>query len=107
MSEVVRDELKQGIEINGETEEWAFDLNEFFAVNQAGNFVHDSAVDKFLDALTTQTKFPFSTPELRDELKHTLWLLNRVDSAKALARKLNNHPVSRITRSSRQWVTVD
>lgn len=93
MSEVVRDELKQGIEINGETEEWAFDLNEFFAVNQAGNFVHDSAVDKFLDALTTQTKFPFSTPELRDELKHTLWLLNRVDSAKALARKLNNHPV--------------
>ncbi len=38
MSEVVRDELKQGIEINGETEEWAFDLNEFFAVNQAGNF---------------------------------------------------------------------
>ena len=41
MSEVVRDELKQGIEINGETEEWAFDLNEFFAVNQAGNFVHD------------------------------------------------------------------
>lgn len=29
MSEVVRDELKQGIEINGETEEWAFDLNEF------------------------------------------------------------------------------
>lgn len=93
MSEVVRDELKQGIEINGEAEEWAFDLNEFFAVNQAGNFVHDSAVDKFLDALTTQTKFPFSTPELRDELKHTLWLLNRVDSAKALARKLNNHPV--------------
>lgn len=69
--------------------------------------MHDSAVDKFLDALTTQTKFPFSTPELRDELKHTLWLLNRVDSAKALARKLNNHPVSRITRLLRQWVTAD
>lgn len=93
MSEIVRDELSQGIEINGETEEWAFDLNEFFAVNANGSFVHDSAVDKFLDALTTQTKFPFSTQDLRDELKHTLWLLNRVDSAKALAKKLAAHPV--------------
>ena len=43
---------------------------------------------KFLRALTTQEKFPFSTDELRTELAHTLWLLNRVESAKALARLL-------------------
>ncbi len=92
MSEIVRDELSQGIEIQGETEEYAFDLNEFFATNN-GRFIHDSSVDKFLDALTLQTKFPFSTPELRDELKHTFWLLDRVESAKALYKKLKDHPV--------------
>jgi len=93
MSEIIRDELEQGIEIQGETEEYAFDLNEFFATSGTGAFVHDSAVDKFLDAMTSQVKFPFSTDELRNEIKHSLWLLNRVDSAKALARKLENHPV--------------
>ena len=92
MSEIVRDELEQGVEINGETEEYAFDLNVFFETKN-GSFVHESSVDKFLDAMTTQTKFPFSTPELRAELKHTFWLLNRVDSAKALAKKLMEHPV--------------
>ena len=93
MSEIIRDELRQGVEVNGETEEYAFDLNEFFATNERGFFVHNSSVDRFLDAMTEQTKFPFSTPELRGELKHTLWLLNRVDSAKALAKKLEKHPV--------------
>lgn len=93
MSEIIRDELSQGVEIQGETEEYAFDLNEFFATNGAGRFVYESSVDRFLDALTTQTKFPFSTPELRDELRHTFWLLNRVDSARALAKKLEKHPI--------------
>ena len=92
MSEIIRDELKQGIEIDGETEEYAFDLNEFFAVVN-GKFKHESSVDKFLDAMTIQKKFPFSTEELRNELKHTFWLLDRVDSAKALAKKLREHPV--------------
>lgn len=92
MSEIVKDELQQGVEINGETEEYAFDLNEFFSTNN-GKFKYDSSVDKFLDAMTLQEKFPFSTPELRDELKHTFWLLDRVDSAKALAKKLHDHPV--------------
>lgn len=92
MSEIIQDELKQGVEINGETEEYAFDLNEFFSTNN-GKFKYDSSVDKFLDALTLQKKFPFSTPELREELKHTFWLLDRVESAKAMASKLENHPV--------------
>lgn len=93
MSEIVKDKIKQGIDINGETEEYAFDLNEFFKTNESGKFILNDSVDLFLDALTKQEKFPFSTEELRNELKHTFWLLNRVDSAKALAKKLQNHPV--------------
>ena len=93
MSEIIKDEISQGIDLNGETEEYAFDLNEFFATNAKGEFIHDADVDKFLDAMVTYEKFPFSTEELRDELKHTFWLLNSVDSAKALAKKLNEHPI--------------
>ena len=92
MSDIVKDELQQGVEINGETEEYAFDLNEFFSTSN-GKFKYDASVDKFLDAMTLQEKFPFSTPELREELKHTFWLLDRVDSAKVLAKKLHDHPV--------------
>ncbi len=93
MSELIESELREGIEIDGETEEYAFDLNLFFETNNSGVFKHDASVDKFLDALTKLEKYPFSTPELRDELKHTFWVLNRVDSAKALAKKLRKHPV--------------
>lgn len=93
MSEIVKDEISKGIDLNGETEEYAFDLNEFFKTDKNGEFIHDADVDKFLDAMVIQEKFPFSTPELRDELKHTFWLLDRVDSVKALARKLQKHPI--------------
>ncbi len=92
MSEIIYDELSHGLDIDGETEEYAFDLNVFFETKN-GKFVYDSSVDKFLDALTTQEKFPFSTEKLRNELKHTLWLLNRVESAKLLAKKLEKHPI--------------
>ena len=94
MSEIVREHVEQGADFDddGENENYAFDLNEFFSVSN-GKFKYEDAVDKFLDALTHQEKFPFSTPELRDELKHTFWLLNRVDSATALAKKLHDHPI--------------
>lgn len=92
MSEIVRDEIKQGMEFENEKVNFAFDLNEFFST-QNGKFVHESAVDKFIDALTKQEKFPFSTDDLRKELKHTFWLLNRVDSAKALEKRLREHSV--------------
>ncbi|MGO5413939.1 DEAD/DEAH box helicase family protein [Slackia isoflavoniconvertens] len=93
MSDIVADEVQRGCDIDGSAVEYAFDLNEFFATNANGYFLHNEDVDRFLDALTTQKKFPFSTPELRNELKHTFWILNRVDSAKALAKKLKKHPV--------------
>ena len=95
MSDIVAGEIKRGIDIDGENVEYTFDLNEFFATNENGYFLHNDDVNRFLDALTTQKKFPFSTSELRDELRHTLWMLNRVDSAKALAKKLKQHPVFR------------
>ena len=94
MSEMIKGIINEGIDINGEVEEYAFDLNEFFKANEnTKRFEHEAAVNRFLDAMTTQEKYPFSTEELRNELKHTMWLLNRVDSAKALAKKLKDHPV--------------
>lgn len=93
MSDIMAAEVAKGAEIDGETVEYAFDLNEFFATTEKSNFAHNDDVDRFLEALTTQLKFPFSTPALRDELKHTLWMLSYVDSARALAKKLRKHPV--------------
>lgn len=97
MSEVIADKIKQSVEINGETEEVAFDLAEFFKVRESSNgslgFIYNDYVETFLDTLTYKEKYPFSTPELRDELKHTLWMLDRVDSVYALEKKLNKHPI--------------
>lgn len=94
MSDIIRDKVKKGIEFSDDDiEEFAFDLNEFFATNESGKFIHDSEVDRFLDALTRLEKFPFSSPELREELKHTFWILKYIASAKELARKLKLHPV--------------
>lgn len=97
MSEIVADKIKYGIEIQGITEEFAFDLGEFFRVRESDSgvlsFIYNEQVDMFLNALTYKEKYPFSTFELREELSHTLWLLDRVDSVYALAKKLNKHEV--------------
>lgn len=93
MSQMIVDEVNKGADIDGENIDYAFDLNEFFETNDAGKFVHEVDIKKWLDTLTHNEKYPFSTPELRNELKHTFWLLNRVASAKALEKLLKNHPV--------------
>ena len=88
-----RDTLAKGLDLSeDEHAEYAFDLNEFFRVDK-GRFVYEKDVEKFLDTLTTNEKFPFSTPELRRELRHTFWLMSRVDSVKAMAKLLKRHPV--------------
>lgn len=94
MSDIVLDKAKLGADFNddGDNEAYAFDLNEFFKTNDSGSFIHDKEIDIFLDALTNNKKFPF-TSEYRDELKHTLWILNRVSSAKALYNKLKKHNI--------------
>lgn len=95
MSDMIKDQIKEGIQLaDGEVVNATFDLNEFFAADEETlEFIHDEEVDKFLDALTRQEKYPFSTPELRNELKHSLWMVSHVASAKALAKKLRQHPV--------------
>lgn len=93
LSSMMTDKVNRGTQVNEEEIPYYFDLNEFFAVNDSGKFLYEADVIKFLDTLTRNEKYPFSTPELRDELKHTFWLLNRVASAKALAKLLKNHPV--------------
>ena len=93
LSNMIYDTISEGAQISEEeTVDFAFDLNEFFRVDEAGRFVHAEEVKKFLQSLLTNEKYPFSTEKLRAELPHTLWLLDRVASAKALARLLDNDP---------------
>lgn len=93
MSQMITDEVNKGAKIDSENIDYAFDLNEFFETNDNGNFVHEADIKKWLNSLTHNEKYPFSTPELRNELKHSFWLLNRVASAKALEKLLKNDPV--------------
>lgn len=93
MSQAITDEVNKGAKIEGENIDYAFDLNEFFETKDNGKFVHEVDVKKWLDSLSRNEKYPFSSKALRDELKHTFWLLNRVASAKALQNLLKEHPV--------------
>lgn len=89
MSDIVREKAKQGMALDeAGTIDYAFDLNEFFKTKEDGRLEHEADVRRFLHAMTTQEKFPFSTEQLRKEMAHTFWLLNRVDSVKALAKLL-------------------
>jgi len=93
ISQMITKQVNEGIEIDNETRDFAFDLNEFFRVKDK-KFVHEEAVKDFLSNLTTNKKYPFSTPELREELKHTFWFVgNRVDSVKAMEQLLKNDPI--------------
>lgn len=94
LSPMVQERIEKGLDLSDEdTVDYAFDLNEFFATDEQGRFEHEEEIKKFLTALSTQEKYPFSTPELRDELMHTMWFLARVASAKALAKLLKEDPV--------------
>lgn len=93
MSKIIGDELAKGTRIDGEQMDYAFDLNEFFATDGNGNFLHEEAVEKFIDTLKTNEKYPFSTDAMREQMAHTLWILNRIDSVKALAKLLKSDDV--------------
>ena len=94
MSDMIESRLDEGIEIDDENIDYAFELNDMFSTDQNGKFIHEREILTFLDQLALNEKYPFSTPEMRDELKHTFWLVgNRVASAKAMERLLRNHPV--------------
>ncbi|GAA3510560.1 DEAD/DEAH box helicase [Georgenia daeguensis] len=95
LSRMVTDRLAEGaaVEDDEANVDYTFDLAEFFRTKDNGFFEYEADVSRFLDALTTNEKYPFSTDELRDEIRHSFWLLNRVASAKALERLLKKHPV--------------
>lgn len=93
ISQMIADEVNEGIDIDDETKDYAFDLNEFFATKNQ-KFIHEADVKEFLRNLSTNEKYPFSTPELRDELRHTFWYVgNRVESVKALEQLLKQDDV--------------
>ncbi len=94
LSAMIREQLQKGARISeDETVDYAFDLNEFFKTKTNGEFVYEKDIKKFLEVIKTNEKYPFSTQELRNELRHTLWLLNRVESARALAKFLQKDPL--------------
>lgn len=94
MSDMIEAQLAEGMELDDENIDYAFELNDMFSTDPSGRFVHEREILTFLDQLTMNTKYPFSTPEMRDELKHTFWLVgNRVASAKAMEKLLRDHPV--------------
>lgn len=95
ISRMIADRLAEGVAIEEDAAniDYAFNLNEFFATKENGFFEHEAEVITFLDRLTTNAKYPFSTPELRDEIRHSFWLLQRVASAKALQRLLRSHDI--------------
>ena len=81
------------------TDDLDFSLNTLFATRD-GKFIHDDAVDHFLEGLTrsghdaraisifgklgTQLGVP--------AMRHTIWWINRVESISVLVEKLSQHP---------------
>lgn len=95
ISRMISDRLAEGVAIDEDEEniDYTFDLNAFFATKDNGFFEHEAEILKFLDCLASNEKYPFSTPELREEIRHSFWLLNRVASAKALEKLFKKHEV--------------
>lgn len=81
-------------------EDFSFNFREFFRTEDKGDgggadFVHGADIDRFLDLLCDGTNplYPFSTEEFRKLFRHTLWIVPGVAAAKALSRRLKQHPV--------------
>lgn len=74
----------------------AFNFREFFRVDKEGDFIHEVNVKQFLDLLTkedTDSNYPYSTEEYRQNFRHSLWMIPGVKEAKALSKLLQEHPV--------------
>ncbi len=76
--------------------ELAFNFREFFRVDDAGEFVHKKDVESFLNMICkkdSDSNYPYSTEEYRDNFRHSLWIVPGVKAAKALSAMLQSHPV--------------
>ena len=59
-------------------------------------FVHEKAINRFLDKLVEESDtslYPFSTDDFREHFRHTFWLLPGVKEAAALEQLLRKHEV--------------
>ena len=79
---------------------WSGDIKKDFkpvpTESSIGKFVHEDAVQSFLNLLTqsnTNNNFPYSTEEYRSYYRHTLWMVPGVKEARALSAQLKKHPV--------------
>lgn len=82
------------------TDDIDFSLNRLFETDNNGRFIHEDAVDHFIDGLTKSGHEARSISvygKLGSQLgcppkRHTVWWLNRVSSISALIKKLESHP---------------
>ena len=79
---------------------WTGDVKKDFkpvpTESSIGKFVHEDAVQSFLNLLTqsnTNSNFPYSTEEYRSYYRHTLWMVPGVKEARALSALLKKHPI--------------
>lgn len=74
----------------------SFNFREFFRTDENEQLVYKKEVNAFLDNITnkdSKTNYPFSTPEYRNELRHTLWIMPGIKEANAFEHLLNEHPI--------------
>ncbi|WP_409328210.1 Eco57I restriction-modification methylase domain-containing protein [Staphylococcus pseudoxylosus] len=74
----------------------SFNFSEFFKVNvETNEFVYKQDIINFLNEITKESKtnYPFSTEKFRNNIRHSLWLLPNVKSARALKSLMEKHPV--------------
>lgn len=90
----ISDEILRYIDAFDENERLT--LNKFFGANDQFEFNHDASVQTFLDNLATpEPRFlrsPFNDDEIKKHLKHMYWYMTSINSVKAMARKLREHP---------------
>lgn len=75
---------------------YAFNFAEFFRVDDNEKFVHEEDVNRFLDNISrpdSRNHYPFTTKEMRDNLRHTLWIMPSIKAANAMETLLCRHPV--------------
>ena len=73
-----------------------FKFSEFFRVDNEGKFVNEINVKQFLDLMCkedSESNYPYSKQEYRENFRHSLWMIPGVKAAKALSKLLQEHPV--------------
>ena len=73
-----------------------FKFSEFFRVDEDGKFANENNVKQFLDLMCKEdsdSNYPYSKQEYRENFRHSLWMIPGVKAAKALSKLLQEHPV--------------